>query len=225
MDVPEAGQKMGKKADTIARILQQARILFWNEGYSNVTTQRIADNAGITKGLLTHYFPRKRDIVAEINFIDFSRIYSFAYERTGNDAFLSYIITLYILRKAFCTQPQLRQISEEAFAGRSGSVNLNTLTERDSVYIEIIKQFNINMTLDDIHHKVIMSNGASAALAAHYYSGESGMSLDEYLKTSVMICGAMLEIPYFIRTSYYDRAMELIDRGEIPEFDYLNNNY
>ena len=216
---------MGKKADTIDRILHQARILFWNEGYSNVTTQRIADNAGITKGLLTHYFPRKRDIVAEINFRDFSRVYSYAYECTGNDAYLSYIITLYTLRRAFCTQPQLRQISEEAFARRNGDVNVNAIRERDSVYIEIIKQFNINMTLDDIHHKIIMSNGASSALAAHYYSGESGMTLDDYLRNSVMICGAMLEIPYFIRVSYYDNAMRLISVGAIPEFDYLNNTY
>lgn len=216
---------MGKKADTIDRILQQARILFWNEGYSNVTTQRIADGAGITKGLLTHYFPRKRDIVSEINFIDFTRVYSYAYERTGNDAYLSYIITLYTLRRAFCTQPQLRHISEEAFARRHGDITPNIMVERDSVYIEIIKQFNINMTIDDIHHKIIMSNGASSALAAHYYSGESGMSLDDYLKNSVMICGSMLEIPYFIRTSYYDNAMKLINEGAIPEFDYLNNNY
>ena len=35
----------------------------------------------------------------------------------------------------------------------------------------------------------------------------------------------MLEIPYFIRVSYYDNAMKLISGGAIPEFDYLNNNY
>ena len=44
--------EMGKKADTIDRILHQARILFWNEGYSNVTTQRhivrgALDSAGV----------------------------------------------------------------------------------------------------------------------------------------------------------------------------------
>lgn len=216
---------MGKRAETIERIIQSARELFWESGYRNVTTQEIADKAGITKGLLTHYFAQKNDIVSSINYQDFMRIYNYADHFTNHDSFLNYLITLYTVRKSFTVQPQLRAISEDAFASVKAERNREASRSHDSIYIDIIQQFNINMTLEDLRPKVIMANGAASALAKFYYSGNSNMSLDDYLRQSVLVTGTLFEIPYIIRTQYYEKAMEIIASGVIPEFNYLKNNY
>ncbi len=216
---------MGKRTETIERIRINSRELFWANGYKKVTMQEIADNARITKGLLTHYFPQKKDIVSSINFQDFTRIYDYAESITGDDTFLNYLIALYTVKRAFTTQPQLRHISEEAFAKKGGGEEEVSSYSHDPYYERIVKQFNINMTLEEIHPKVIMARGASSALAHFYYEDETRLDLEDYLRQSVLVSGTMLEIPYIIRNQYYDRVMEIVRNGKIPEFNYLKNNY
>ena len=216
---------MGKRADTIERIKQNARELFWAEGYKKVTMQEIADRSGITKGLLTHYFPQKKDIVSSINYQDFISIYNFADTLTGGDAFLNYLIALYTVRKAFTTQPQLRHISEEAYTKRGGEEDEVSSHKHDDLYLEIVRQFNINMDMEDIYPKVIMARGAALALAKYYYEDESRMELEEYIKQAVLVTGTMFEIPYITRNQYYDRLLEIVNSRKLPGFDYLHNNF
>ncbi len=186
---------MGKSAVTIKRIKQNARELFWDKGYKNTTMQDISDHADITKGLLTHYFPQKKDIVSSINYQDFMSIYNYADTLTGGDAFLNYLIAQYTVKRAFTTQPQLRPISEEAYTKRGGEEDELSSHSHDELFLEIVRQFNINIGLKDIHPRVIMARGAALALAKYYYEDESRMDLGDYLKQAVLVTGNMFEIP------------------------------
>lgn len=49
--------------DSRARILDAAQALFAEEGYDATPTSRIAERAGVYKGLVFHYFSRKIDIL------------------------------------------------------------------------------------------------------------------------------------------------------------------
>jgi AcrR family transcriptional regulator len=49
--------------DSRARILHAAEELFADEGYDATPTSRIAERAGVNKGLVFHYFPRKIDLL------------------------------------------------------------------------------------------------------------------------------------------------------------------
>src|SRR5205807_7623505 len=49
-----------------AQILKSARRLFAERPYDAISTTDIARGAGVTRGLLYHYFPRKRDIYLEV---------------------------------------------------------------------------------------------------------------------------------------------------------------
>jgi AcrR family transcriptional regulator len=49
--------------DSRARILDAAEGLFAEEGYDATPTSRIAERAGVYKGLLFHYFARKLDLL------------------------------------------------------------------------------------------------------------------------------------------------------------------
>jgi AcrR family transcriptional regulator len=48
------------------QILESARQLFAERPYDEISTTDIAQGAGVTRGLLYHYFPRKRDIYIEV---------------------------------------------------------------------------------------------------------------------------------------------------------------
>ena len=47
-------------------ILQAAESLFAEKGYDNVSTEEIARTAGVSKGLVYHYFKIKEDLLVEI---------------------------------------------------------------------------------------------------------------------------------------------------------------
>jgi AcrR family transcriptional regulator len=52
--------------DTRSRILDAAEELFAGGGYDATPTARIAQLAGVPKGLLFHYFPRKIDVLVSL---------------------------------------------------------------------------------------------------------------------------------------------------------------
>jgi AcrR family transcriptional regulator len=52
--------------DSRARILDAAQALFAEEGYDATPTSRIAERAGVYKGLVFHYFPRKIDLLVAL---------------------------------------------------------------------------------------------------------------------------------------------------------------
>jgi len=51
-----------REIDIQARVLEVAQALFLKKGYSNVTTDNIAFEAGITKKTLYRYFISKKEI-------------------------------------------------------------------------------------------------------------------------------------------------------------------
>lgn len=70
MPVPQPSKRRRKTAapdagadDTRARILDSAESLFAQHGFDATPTAQIADTAGVAKGLLFYYFPRKIDVL------------------------------------------------------------------------------------------------------------------------------------------------------------------
>jgi AcrR family transcriptional regulator len=59
-----AGTSRSRSAeDSRARILDAAETLFAEEGYDATPTSRVAERAGVHKGLVFHYFARKIDLL------------------------------------------------------------------------------------------------------------------------------------------------------------------
>jgi len=219
---------MGNRRETIERIKNSARKLFWENGFKDVTMQQIADDAEITKGLLNHYFPQKNDIVSAINYQDFMRVFNYAKEHADADSFLAYLIASYMIKKASIDNPQIREIEVESLSSKKALNNEASKDEKhsfDAVYIEIIKQFNLYISLTEMNTRVIMARGACDFLAKTYQRMPERISVDDYLEHSVLATAVMFDIPHFTRTEYYDRALDIINSGIIPEFSYTKNNY
>lgn len=58
-----ATSRVRSAEDTRARILDAAERLFAEEGYEATPTSRVAERAGVQKGLVFHYFARKIDLL------------------------------------------------------------------------------------------------------------------------------------------------------------------
>ena len=63
---PRKQPRQQRAEETRARILEAARLVFTEHGYSAGTTNRIAEGAGISVGSLYQYFPNKDAILVEL---------------------------------------------------------------------------------------------------------------------------------------------------------------
>lgn len=63
---PRKKPRQRRAVETRARILDAARRVFEEHGYSHGTTNRIADEAGLSVGSLYQYFPNKDAILVEL---------------------------------------------------------------------------------------------------------------------------------------------------------------
>jgi AcrR family transcriptional regulator len=61
-----SGEESGKKTKLRERIFENARSLFNEQGYNNVSMRNIADSLGISVGNLTYHFRRKEALVEAV---------------------------------------------------------------------------------------------------------------------------------------------------------------
>lgn len=84
----------GKK--TRENIMNTAKKLFYERGYTNTGIQDIAEEAGVKLGTMTYYFKKKTDLVGEIYNTYFMGLYNSISETLGQEAtlFTKYCFTL-----------------------------------------------------------------------------------------------------------------------------------
>ena len=113
------------------QLLQVGSELFSERAHEDVWIDEIAAAAGVSKGLLYHYFPSKRDFVSAVARAEIARIYALtepdpelspeAQLRAGLDALLAHLeqhpsAFIAFHRGAFGADPELRAIDEEGQA-------------------------------------------------------------------------------------------------------------
>ena len=66
-----------KSAMTRDKILDAAISCFIAEGYTNVTTAKVASTAGVSRGAMLHHFPSKTELIqATVEYLYRKRIWS-----------------------------------------------------------------------------------------------------------------------------------------------------
>jgi AcrR family transcriptional regulator len=131
---PARGAPKRTRLGVDARREQLLRIgaeLFSERAYDDVWIDEIAATAGVSKGLLYHYFPSKRDFVSAVARAEIARIHELTEPdpdlppqeqlRAGVDALLAYLeqhpaAFIAFHRGAFGADPDLRAIDEEGHA-------------------------------------------------------------------------------------------------------------
>lgn len=89
---------MDKKLKLKVNVLNAAVKLFEDNGYVNTTTRMIAEEAGVGRGHLSYYFPKKEDIVRELTSIFFKKIEAFIYDKIDADCEQPYVYYGFLLK-------------------------------------------------------------------------------------------------------------------------------
>lgn len=84
-------------AQTSEKILEHAKKLFNEKGYSNVSLRNIAESAGTTIGNLTYHFPKKEDLISTIQLELYSDFQSIQLENLDAHTLLKELIRSFYL--------------------------------------------------------------------------------------------------------------------------------
>ncbi|GMG88404.1 TetR/AcrR family transcriptional regulator [Biformimicrobium ophioploci] len=137
-ELPDEGAswQSRKSAMTRDRILEAAIDCFINLGYSSVTTAKVADNAGVSRGAMLHHFPSKTELIqAAVEYLQGKLLDDYSQKvalipkklsgkdrrRAGLDAYWSYLTgDLFTVYHELCvagrTDEELKGIIEVAAA-------------------------------------------------------------------------------------------------------------
>ncbi|MEH6581033.1 MAG: TetR/AcrR family transcriptional regulator [Halioglobus sp.] len=148
----EVGWQAQKSAMTRDRILEAVINCFIEEGYTNVTTAKVATNAGVSRGAMLHHFPSKTELIrATVEYLhdklleDYTsrvkkipkKLTGAAHRRAGLDAYWDYLASdLFISYHELCvagrTDPELKDIlaaSQAAFDEHTAESNTELFAE------------------------------------------------------------------------------------------------
>ena len=132
----EIGWQAQKSAMTRDRILEAVIDCFIEEGYSNLTTAKVATSAGVSRGAMLHHFPSKTELIrATVEHLhdklleDFSkrvhkiprRLSGAERRKAGLEAYWQHLSSdLFISYHELCvagrTDPELRDILDDSLA-------------------------------------------------------------------------------------------------------------
>jgi AcrR family transcriptional regulator len=151
-DAPDISWQAQKSAMTRDRILDAAINCFVELGYTHVTTARVADSAGVSRGAMLHHFPSKpeliqaaveylhnkllEDFTARVNAIP-ARLKGKARRRAGIDAYWAHLtgdlfVVYHELLVASRTDPELERIlanSQQLFEQHVREANQTLFSE------------------------------------------------------------------------------------------------
>jgi AcrR family transcriptional regulator len=111
--------------DSRARILDAAEGLFAEEGYDGTPTSRVAERAGVYKGLVFHYFARKIDLLlALVDRVPIDQIASLEAEVVPGDVAATLLnvaadFDVWYTRRSAALSPRSTPSSSTSSAGRS----------------------------------------------------------------------------------------------------------
>lgn len=151
-DEAEISWQAQKSAMTRDRILDAAIDCFINLGYTNVTTAKVANAAGVSRGAMLHHFPSKADLIhATVKYLhgkllqDYTekvqaipkRVRGKRRRRAGLDAYWEYLTSdLFVAYHELCiasrTNTELKAILEDLsveFDRHGGALNLELFSE------------------------------------------------------------------------------------------------
>ncbi len=213
---------MKKGEATRLRIIEGAKKLYKEYGYTNTSMQMIADEAGISKSLLTYYFAQKSDIMLTVmrNFMVTVRAFVSG-EAYGEDALLTYFLTFTIIYKSIFADKESKAFYMNLMT-HSDERGLGSYGNTDELYLPIIEQYNINVSEKEYTYVKIMIMGAHAELARVYCNGVYPLSEDDYIQQMLLSACRLLGIGEYLYKNCSARANEIIatvDCGKLHLLD------
>lgn len=210
-----------KGRKTRENIMNTAKKLFYERGYTNTGIQDIAEEAGVKLGTMTYYFKKKTDLVGEIYNTYFMGLYNTIGETLGSDAtlFTKYCFTMVCFFESILKDSKNARFYYEILA--------KDASRKERLYL--IKTFNrscldfFNKTYekDDLDAYAIINYGAQKEIFMDFYDREllyEPQSVVEYLVRNTF---RILAIDKETLDNTIEQAFRFSESGVVSEIKYL----
>ena len=209
-----------KGQKTRNKIISTAKKLYKTKGYTATCMQMIADEAKISKSLLTYYFPQKSDILDLVIKIYLNNILEFVKQKEESDALLQYLLTLTIYLKNIFKHKSTKNFFFE-LSKRTDERALSGYGNFDILYIPILKQFDIELTEDEFIYRKIQMLGAHMTFTNVYENPVYPISDQDYIKQDLLFSCIALEINKTTAEEYIARSEAILKQFNYSRFKLL----
>lgn len=210
---------MDKMNKTRQLILDIAKQIFLEKGYSPATFQMIADKAKISKTSINYYYAKKKDISNEILSNHLRICNKFVFEHIDGDDLLRSIVTSIVFLKSILKTPQGESFLRSVVS--RNDKNVYPAIDFNGQYISVIYFLNLNISPKDFEIKKISLFGMLKELSSAYLSGTLNISQDEYITAVINDVLSVLMVSCHIIDLYCKKGFDIynnIDQQIIPKF-------
>ncbi|MFA0815345.1 MAG: TetR/AcrR family transcriptional regulator [Anaerofustis sp.] len=182
---------MKKMNKTQQKILKAAKEVYYEVGYSGSTFQMIAERSDTSRSLINYYYPKKQDILVCLlgNFLD--SIHDYVRQLNRYDSLMTFMLTYTIYTMSMFVSEQTRNFNLDVL--HRSDRDLGPYKNYTALYVDIVKEFNINLSEEDLLYKEIAIFGASTELLINYYNNNISVSEEKLLELLLReICHLLL---------------------------------
>lgn len=164
------------------KILEEATLLFYENGYSNTTIKQIACNCNISKGLVNYHYPSKEEIAFEI-YDNVTNEHKYAVQ---SKMFIKYHDVNPIISQAIIDRLSLQHMKNDhhfyRFFKEVSPLRLGKRSEGIYHYKQLIQdsRLSINYKSSELQLIAATSLGAVTSLIIAYFDGNINCSYDEF---------------------------------------------
>ncbi|MCL1912353.1 MAG: TetR/AcrR family transcriptional regulator [Eubacteriaceae bacterium] len=192
------------KGDSVKQdILDTARILFYEKGYTNTFLDSIAENCGITKPLILYYFTSKaalaravKDVyIAEIKNVVSFKVYRYYFNMQSYDLQVSTAVEIRISNMLAILDENVSRFELERADDKFAEI---TSREKGDFYYEIHDRhyrLDIDRNADEIAMISTVASIGGFALARAYKQGHFNCTSEQILDYIVSLNFKLMHVP------------------------------
>lgn len=219
----KAGLIVSKKGqDKKELIYKNAKILLYEEGYTNTTIKKIAEISNVPVSLVHYYFKKKDEIIRNLYYDFTDNIDSFLYKQEPKiftNSILSHAVTSRIYYDIILNNPKNKRVYYEVLQNNSNYSILNEYVYK--VYLQYIKDNDVIISDELFKTYIFMDFGARREFFIKYFEGEINLSIQEMVSAINGIIPRLFKVDqHFIDSLMFD-SISIFDSLDYSELKFL----
>lgn len=174
---------MNKHNDTQMKILQEAKKIYYDVGYTSATFQQIAKKSGTSRSLINYYYPKKQDILIDILHIYLQNIFTYLAERQTYSALMMYMLSFTIFLKSMFVSE--KTIAFHVDVLQRNDRDLSPYQNYHLLFGNIANEYDLELTQEQLFYKEISIFGATSEIILSYMNGNLNIDEDTLIETTL----------------------------------------
>ncbi len=210
-----------KGLDTRNKIIQAARKIFYEYGYTHSTIKMIKEEAGVSLSAIPYYFEKKDQMVVEIYNDFLGSIYDFINEKLTEeiDSYLLQFHASKIYYDIIINNPKNYRFYYEVSIAQSNYEFLNPFMKR--IYSNYARDFNIPLTDKELSLLRMADSGSRREILINFYNNQINLTLDEFIDYVTSIAGNLLGINKLVAEKYGILSSQYVKTLNYKHFKFL----